>query len=212
MNTDQQFALNERTNELAEIDQLTDREELRQRFMGYWQNVGFNLLAAVKIVQRFEQLGFEFSEEDEEACPMLPLLRLIANNQIHIDLARKWLVTRRNLFEAARRLPLPDQKRLASDEPIRLLELSGDHRLLRPSTMNSREIDQLIDRKALKIRNEGEQLGWLREQSFKNAIGAEEIGTAPVRMRGNGIDVLAPVHLSFRRLKEIVKQLEKKSD
>ena len=204
--------LTERASELAEIDEITDREELRRRFLGYWQNVGFNLFAAVRIVQRFESLGYEFSEEDERECPMLPLLRLIANNQIHIELARKWLVSRRNLFEAARRLPLPDQKRLASDEPVRMLELNGDHRLLRPSNMNGREIDQLIDRKALKIRNESEQLAWIREQSFKSLMGAEEIGTEPVRMRGNGIDVLAPVHLSARRLKEIIKTLERKSE
>ena len=202
--------------EIARINEIEDREELLARFHDYWRNAKINIHFMVQLIKRFEGLGFEFTQQDETECRMLPLLRQIAADQIDMELAQRCLskddATANRLFEVAKRLPMPDHRRIGSDQPMRIMELSGDHRLLQPSTMNRREIDQLIDRKLGKLRNEAEQLAWLREENLRRAWAAEAVPVyEPVRMLKGGIDIVLggeKLHLTLSRLEKIVDALK----
>ena len=77
--------------------------------------------------------------------------------------------------------------------------------------MNRREIDQFIDRKLGKLRNEAEQLAWLREENLRRAWAAEAVPVyEPVRMLKGGIDIVLggeKLHLTLSRLEKIVNAL-----
>ena len=204
--------------EIARINKIDDREELLASFHNYWRNAKINIHFMVQLIKRFEGLGFEFTQQDEAECRMLPLLRQIAADQIDMELAQRCLSkddpVANRLFEVAKRLPMPDQRRIGADQPVRIMELSGDHRLLQPSVMNRREIDQFIDRKLGKIRNEAEQLAWLREENLRRSWAAEAVPVhEPVRMLKGGIDIVLggeKLHLTLSRLEQIVNALKER--
>ena len=65
------------------------------------------------------------------------------------------------------RLPLPIQEQAADNEPFRVMQLDGSHRLVRPLDMTTRERRQVFHGK--RLRSDTEQIGWLREQQEKDA-------------------------------------------
>ena len=77
--------------EIARINEIEDREELLARFHDYWRNAKINIHFMVQLIKRFEGLGFEFTQQDETECRMLPLLRQIAADQIDMELAQRCL-------------------------------------------------------------------------------------------------------------------------
>ena len=204
--------------EIARINKIDDREELLASFHNYWRNAKINIHFMVQLIKRFEGLGFEFTQQDEAECRMLPLLRQIAADQIDMELAQRCLSkddpVANRLFEVAKWLPMPDQRRIGTDQPVRIMELSGDHRLLQPSVMNRREIDQFIDRKLGKIRNEAEQLAWLREENLRRSWPPRPSpSTNRCGCSKGGIDIVLggqKLHLTLSRLEKIVNVLKER--
>lgn len=202
----------EERNAIEEVASIADVALLKRRLLDAWAGVGYHLAVTVAIIRRMEELGYQFSEEDEKRLPLLQLLRLVASGQVLLSLVVRYFTSHARLFGIARWLPVHDQERIVGDEPLRLMLESGDHRLVRPSEMCPAELDQAFDRREPKIRTDGEQLAWMRERREREAAA---VGTVveeePVKLlRGKAVIVLGGrrLELSLRRLKAIVAQLE----
>lgn len=120
-----------------------------------------NVAKMAAIVRRLDELGVEVQIENS----LLPYIRLIAHGQLSANcfMACSGDV---QLLERAMRLPLPIQEQIADNEPFKVMELGGDHRMVRPLDMTVRERRQVFHGK--RLRTESEQIGWLREQSDKD--------------------------------------------
>lgn len=130
------------------------------------------------IVRRLDQLGVEISIENS----LLPYIRLIAHGQLSSHLFLAWHCEP-PLLEKAMRLPLPLQERIADNEPLKVMTVDGDHRLVRPGDMTLREIKQVFHRS--RLRTDAEQVGWIRDQQLKATAKA---GATPTEGDGVAVD------------------------
>jgi hypothetical protein len=144
-----------------QIDLCTDTdlllEELRSCSLDLLRNVG--RMAA--IVRRLDELGVEVAIENS----LLPYIRLIAHGQLAAE-SFVSLSGDAKLLERVIRLPLPLQEQIAQNEPLRVMDMGGDHRMVRPLDMSERERKQVFFGK--RLRTDAEQIGWLREQFDKD--------------------------------------------
>lgn len=95
---------------------------------------------------------------------ILNYLRKIAYGQILPELVVKFQ-SAPLLLNRASQLPLPDQKKLIGDAPVKLVIFENgrtDHRLLDPLKMNAVEIRQVFARDH--IRDDAEQVSYLRSK------------------------------------------------
>lgn len=112
------------------------------------------------IVRRLDELGVEVAIENS----MLSYVRLIAHGQLSQSLFANWHCEPK-LLDCARQLPLPIQEKVAENEPFKVMELDGDHRMVRPGDMTRNEMRQVFNGK--RLRTDAEQVGWLRHQLDK---------------------------------------------
>jgi len=107
------------------------------------------------IVRRLDELGVEVSVENS----MLSYVRLIAHGQLSQELFATWHC-KPALLDAARQLPIPVQEKIAHNEPLKVMTLEGDHRMVRPGDLTRKEMRQVFCGK--RLRTDAEQVGWLR--------------------------------------------------
>jgi hypothetical protein len=144
------------------------------------------------LVRQLEELGHEVQIE----LGPLPFLRKIAYGNMIPELYVA-LECDPQLLSRAGSLPTPDQERIARNEPLKVMELNGDHRLVPPLSMTRREIAQVFAKG--RVRSESEQVGWLkdrarREQQKSFPLGDEAIVKIDRKRRGivaNGLFVPA---------------------
>jgi hypothetical protein len=130
-------------------------------------------------VRRLEELGVEVQARIESAA--VPLLRRVAYGQ----LAPELLVSCQSnvgLLNKAGMLPLPDQRKIAANEPMKVMEIDGDHRMVPPFSMTWREVRQVFGKGA--VRSDGEQIGLLREQASRRKRAPEKAPVMLDRKRG----------------------------
>jgi len=109
------------------------------------------------IVRRLDELGVAIELESS----VLPYLRKIAHGNLSPDL----FVTMQGnkcMLNIASTLPSPLQASIAKNEPVKVMELNGDHRLIRPLDMTTKQVSQVFA--FGRIRSDAEQVGHLRER------------------------------------------------
>jgi hypothetical protein len=145
------------TMTLAEIGTTDVAETLLQQLAECSCDLLRNVERMAAIVKRLDELGVRVAIENS----LLPYIRLIAHGQLSSEL----FITcsgDMSLLEKAMRLPMPLQKQVACNEPFKIMDLGGDHRMVRPLDMTKRERRQVFVGK--RLRTETEQIGWLRDQ------------------------------------------------
>lgn len=173
--------------------------ELRQCQMRFFSELG--RMAA--IVKRLDELGVEVAIENS----MLSYVRLIAHGQLSQSLFATWHCEPR-LLDAARQLPLPVQEKVANNDPFKVMELNGDHRLVRPGDMTRNEIRQVFSGK--RLRTEAEQVGWLRHQLEKTAARTSRTDQPEVMLDKKRKGIVANgVFISLSRLAGFVSDLSR---
>jgi len=170
--------------DVQQILKSTDIEELKQVLQNHAQLALGNILMMAAAVRRLEELEMKVTLN----LGILPYLRRIAYGQLSAEL----FITLQGdvgFLEKAASLPLPDQSQIADNKPLKVMELGGDHRMVPPLSMNGREIKQVIGRG--KIRNEAEQIGWLREkaQSLRQPGPPPEKNSVVINRKKKGITV-----------------------
>jgi hypothetical protein len=131
------------------------KDELARHLAGTVENIRHMAF----IVRRLEELGVDLSDI---RSPWLDDLRRVAYGQLLPGVVVAG-TTNRRLLQAARALPLPDQQRIANDEPIPVMVLregiGPEPRLVPPSRMDAWQIKQVFG--PGKIRSEVEQVNFL---------------------------------------------------
>lgn len=95
---------------------------------------------------------------------------------------------RATLLNRASMLPLPDQERIARNEPLKVMQLDGDHRMVPPLSMTVDDIAQVFGNGFL--RNDTEQIGYLRTKRDRAIVRASVKATPQVIIdRKNGVAV-----------------------
>lgn len=154
-----------RTVSLVTENQILNCDDvaaLREAVLECASDLSNNIIRMAALVRRLDELGVEVAIENS----MLPFVRLIAHGQLSPSLFMA-LLGDIPLLEKAMRLPIPMQEQIAENEPMKVLELDGDHRMVRPLDMTMRERRQVFNGK--RLRTDAEQIGWLREQRDKEA-------------------------------------------
>ncbi len=146
----------------GEVDLIMRCEDHGELLTGLKEALEVTLRAVIltaAYVRRLDDLGIEIPSRFEKAG--LSYYRLISHGQILAELFVT-LCTERNLLSKASQLPLPQQRRIAANEPLKVMELGGDHRMVPPLAMTGCEITQMFTRG--RLRSEGEQIGYLKDR------------------------------------------------
>lgn len=148
---------------LDDISSCNDTELLLSGLRECAESLLSNIMRTAAIVRRLDELGVEVAIENS----LLPYIRLIAHGQMSANLFVA-LSGDPPLLEKAIRLPIPVQDQIANNEPFKVCELGGDHRMVRPLDMTARERNQVFRGK--RLRTDAEQVGFLREHMERDAI------------------------------------------
>lgn len=165
-------------NELSRREVTSLLSELQECLLSWAQNVA----RMATIIKRLDELGAEVTIDNS----ILPYIRLIAHGQLSAN-AFTQLSCEPQLLDKVMRLPLPIQERAASNEPFRVMESNGDHRMVKPLDMTPRERRQVFAGK--RLRSDAEQVGFLKDQAAKDTAKAAIVADSPVTLdrRRHGI-------------------------
>jgi hypothetical protein len=163
-----------------------------------------NVVKIAAIVRRLEELGVEISLK----LAILPLIRRIAYGQLVPELFVN-LQGNSALLDRAASLPIPDQQRIADNTPVKVMMPDGDHRMVPPLSLTRREITQVFGKG--KLRDDAEQVGWLRERMQMEQAKAATTGEAPVLLDRKRMGIVANGHfISVSDLARYVAELSKR--
>lgn len=95
------------------------------------------------------------------------VLELVGNGKLVAEAASRFYHNER-LISSIAMLDDDHQRRIANNEPFKVAELGGSHRLVPPDDLTRDDIRQLFD--GGRIRAEAEQISWLRDQQRKQVI------------------------------------------
>lgn len=151
------MSLEKQSKQFGEIAKSDDVEWLQERLAACFSITIENVVEMAAIVRRLDELeepyGIEFAA--------LRYLRLIAHGNLSPELYcacdGNWL-----LLDKTRQLPNVDQQRIASNDPVKVMELGGDHSVTAPRELSVLQIRQVFGRGTM--RSDAEQIGWLRER------------------------------------------------
>lgn len=146
------------SQDLKRIAASEDVSELRKDFVRSLSVTVEQIIRMAALVRRLDELGDDLSDLE---ISLLPKIRKVAYGQVIPELLVR-LQGRPSLLNRAAGLPLPDQRRIAEGEPLRVMEMGGDHRMIPPLKLTATEISQLF--RADSIRDDAEQMSWLRER------------------------------------------------
>lgn len=165
---------------ISDIEQCSDVGALCTLLSEKTAAICRNVCEIAAIIRRLDELGAEVAIEDA----MLPYYRLIACGSLSANAFTK-LCGEPSLLECVRQLPVPIQEKLAAGEPVKVMEIGGDFRMVRPLDLTKRERQQVFRGK--RLRTDAEQIGWLREklesQNIKAAVSHAEV-TVDRRRKG----------------------------
>lgn len=189
--------------ELARIREIKDPEALLRELAACINLTVENVILAGECIKELDAQGVEI----KLGVANLSYLRRVAYGQVSAQL----LVNAEGsaVLDVATTLPLPDQERIAANEPIKIPMLGGDdHRIALPLEMSKRDV-QLVFAKG-RIRKPSEMVSLLREWADKEAAKAtiKAKAESPVkvdRKRGGLIvgDTLIPTAELARYLAEL---------
>lgn len=147
------------TNE--QLLSLDDVSKLREEYLNCAGDFVGSIIRLSIIVRRLEELGDDLSDME---ISILPELRRVAYGQVAPELLVN-LQGKSQLLRRVSNLPMPEQRKIASGEPIMVLDAGGDHRMVPPLNLTSREIKQVFGDGC--IRDEADQSTWIRKESQK---------------------------------------------
>lgn len=148
-------------SQLKTIEKMS-KEELRAELAKCLRVTAEQLVRSAAIVRRLEDLGDNL---EDLKTGMIGYLRKIAYNQLIPDLV-VMCQGAPMLMSKVMTLPIPDQQKIVSGEPMRVMELTekGEetHRLVPPLMLSSEQVRQVFGREC--IRNDRQQVLYLRDQ------------------------------------------------
>lgn len=140
-----------------------DSDSLRLELTAAMRVTAAHLIRLSWIVRLLEERGEDLSELH---VGMLDYLRKIAHGQCLPEVVVRY-VESPMLVQRISRLPLPDQRRLAAGEPVKLLvrSPSGEitHRQMNPLHLTLRQVHQVFA--ADKLRSDAEQVAWIEDKT-----------------------------------------------
>ena len=168
-----------------------------------------NVAELAAIIVTLEEQGEDLSEYQ---IALLPDLRRIGYGQVLPELfvmlhreLENWS-TAQKLLRRASRLPIPDQKRIAEGKPIKVMEASGDHRLIQPLKLTTDEIDQVFA--SDHIRDDAEQAAYLREKEGRRLPSPRPHGgSILVHKRERTVEITEPMTLTQKQVLEILAEM-----
>jgi hypothetical protein len=189
--------------ELEEIERCNDPQKLIEILHRYINDMGHRLRIIAAIIRRLDDLGVEVCISKPA---LLPWLRLIAHSQLDPDLYASYCGDLATL-KVVSRLPMPDQKRIAADEPLQVMEPGGDHRMIRPSELTRKQRRQVITKDGT-LRSPAEQVTYLKEQQ----PAAPEVTPDPaeyvrIDRKRHGILVSRPAFIHVDQLARLMSRL-----
>ena len=187
--------------QLEQINACEDVASLAKQLEEAGKGTLENIVVIGACMRRLRELGAEV----QLGAWWYPYAERVANGQIDPRLVLTLLGCQRFLNIAAQ-LPLPDQARIAANEPIKLMTANGDHRMVQPLSMVKEEIDQVFE--AGRIRSDAEQVGWIkaRDDRRKAAASIETNLKDVYEILKNGVKI-GGVFVSKPQLKRILAQI-----
>lgn len=149
---------------------------------------------------RLIQLGHAPSE----IVAPLPYFRQMAYGTVLPELVVN-VGSRSRLLAIAAALPPPDQQSIADNQPVKVMETSGDFRMVPVMDLTSKQISQVFGDRG--IRNEAEQAQYLSDLRKGQDLGTIE--DQPVRIVGKKLYVDRPVVLSRKDLEMYLREMTK---
>lgn len=144
--------------ELKRIAGMKSKRELRKLLLDLLGFTVNHVILMAAAVRRLDELGDDLSDVQ---IALLPQIRRLAYGQIVPELLVR-LQGNPTLITRASGLPLPDQRRIAEGQPIKVLEAGGDHRMIPPLQLTRAEVRQVFAGDHL--RDDAEQAAWLRQE------------------------------------------------
>lgn len=159
------------------------------------------LIEAAVFVKELERRGEDLSDIRDST---LPNLRKIACGQLLPEMYLR-LFGKSGILNRVATLPIPDQQKIASGVPIAvyLADGSGNHVLHRAEDMEPAMAQQVFA--PGKIRNQSEQIAWLRAREIPRPRAAGPAIT--IDRRRKGIHAEAHSFISLADLRDFVDQL-----
>ncbi len=143
--------------DVDEINSCENASQLNGMLNGFLLAGTKTIILVATIIRRLDELGEPVTVE----LSTVNLLRRVAYGQVHPELVAK-LQGNSFLLERSSHLPILQQLAIANNEPIKVLELDGDHRMVPPLSLTQNMIYQVFGRSG--FRNDSEQICWLRDR------------------------------------------------
>jgi len=190
-------------DDLKAIEESTDGKWLVEQLRRSLEISVEHIVRTAAIVRRLEELGIEVTIK----IAALPFLRKIAHGnmipELYVALEGDNL-----LLEKAASLPTPDQEKISRNDPLKVMEINGESRLVPPLSMTRQEIHQVFANG--RLRDEAEQVGYLRDRLQKEAARSANKGEELVRVdRKRGGIIIAGAFLSASDLAHYLGELSK---
>lgn len=152
------------------IEEINSCTDVKQLVAGIAEGLVVTIesvrLVAARIL-RLKELGHEITIEIPQIGPLLGYYRSIAEGQLSPEL----LVAccgRMSLLRKAGTLPMSDQVKIANNEPVRVMQIGGEHRMVPALQLTNLEVSQVFgDRQ---VRSDAEQIGWLKDRATREVM------------------------------------------
>jgi len=169
-------------NDIERIQASTDAKLLLAELKELLEINIPNLIRQAWLIRRLEELEIEVTIQ----VPALKYVRKVAYGQLAPELFVS-LGGCGALLERASRLPMPEQKKIAANQPIKVMELGGDFRMVPPLSMSTQDIQQVFGRD--EIRDDAAQVAWLKGRQTRRAIETHDTPEVQLDRKRGGIVV-----------------------
>lgn len=163
---DSKHPLNELLETAVSALSELDTEKLRAELAKAFRVTVEQIVRMAAIIRILEDRGDNL---DDLKFGLLGYLRKVAYGQVMPEVVVK-LQSAPLLMARVASLPIPDQKRVITEDPIKVTVIDDGvttHRLISPLKMNASEIRQVFARDH--IRDESEQISWIRSRPSRAA-------------------------------------------
>lgn len=185
---------------LDRISACDDKDELHALIAALSMNVVSDVMLLAACVKRLTTLD----PSCEIDLPILPYLRKVADGSVAPELVARVMGGR--LLAKASALPLADQRKVASDDPVKVMQSDGDHRMIKPSQLSDQQVLQIFS--GIRMRNEAEQITWLKERDERRRIKAAAKPAAEITYTKHSA-IVGGVELSTAMLAQMLAKLTK---
>lgn len=192
----------------ARIDALSslNTEELRERLGKALEITATHLIEMAAIVRLLEERGEDMSDL---RFGLLQYLRKIAFGQLLPEVVVKFQSSPLLMGRVAA-LPIPEQERVVNRGEITVVLIRDggeiDRRLVPATSLSQSEIRQVFAPNHM--RNEGEQVSWLRERRPKKEAGEQVKRPIKIQRTRGGVLVEKTTFISIEELRSLLKDLE----